>query len=72
MKTPSKFMPQSFNDLLCLVLILLIAVLWILTGMKILDLSAEVTGALIVTWTLLVQYYFRKKQSESTKELPKG
>jgi hypothetical protein len=40
--------------------------------MKILDLSAEVTGALIVTWTSLVQYYFRKKQSESTKELPKG
>ncbi len=62
-----KFLPQNFNDFLCLVLILLIVALWILTGLKTLELPAEVTGALIVTWTLLVQYYFRKKQSESTK-----
>jgi hypothetical protein len=33
----------------------------ILSGMKVLELPAEVIGALIVTWTLLVQYYFRKK-----------
>jgi len=64
----SRFAPQSFNDFLCLVLIVLIVTLWILTGIKILELSAEVTGALIVTWTLLVQYYFRKKQNDSTKE----
>jgi hypothetical protein len=63
-----KFLPQSFNDLLCLVLIFLIAGIWILQGLKLLELSAEVTGALIVTWTLLVQFYFRKKQSESKKE----
>ena len=63
-----KIIPQSFNDLLCLVLIILIASLWILTGLKVLELSAEVTGALIVTWTLLVQYYFRKKNTESTKD----
>jgi uncharacterized membrane protein YuzA (DUF378 family) len=56
-------LPQSFNDLLCLLLIVLIAALWILMGLKLLDLSAEVTGALIVTWTLLIQYYFRKKNS---------
>jgi hypothetical protein len=62
------FLPQSFNDFLCMVLILLIAALWILTGLRTLELPSEVTGALIVTWTLLVQYYFRKKQSESTKE----
>jgi hypothetical protein len=60
--------PQNFNDLLCLVLTFLIVALWILMGMKILELSAEVTGALIVTWTLLIQFYFRKKQNESTKE----
>jgi hypothetical protein len=60
--------PQSFNDLLCLVLIILIAALWILTGLKVLELSAEVTGALIVTWTLLIQYYFRKKNTESSKD----
>jgi hypothetical protein len=54
-------LPQTFNDSLCLVLITLIAVIWILAGLHILELSAEVTGALIVTWTLLIQYYFRKK-----------
>jgi len=57
-----KFIPQSFNDFLCLILILLIVMLWILSGSGKLELSAEVIGALIVTWTLLVQYYFRKKQ----------
>jgi hypothetical protein len=62
------YLPQSFNDLLCLFLIALIAGMWILMGLKILVLSAEVTGALIVTWTLLIQYYFRKKQSGKTKE----
>ena len=56
-----KFFPQSFNDFLCLVLVLLIVAVWLLMGFHKLDLSAEVTGALIVTWTLLVQYYFRKK-----------
>ena len=61
----SKFLPQSFNDLLCLFLVVMITALWILAGMKLLELPAEVTGALIVTWTLLVQYYFRKKQSDS-------
>jgi len=63
-----RFLPQSFNDLLCLVLIFMIAALWILTGLGTLELPAEVTGALIVTWTLLVQYYFRKKQSGDTEK----
>ena len=62
-----KLMPQSFNDSLCLILILLITTLWILMGMKMLALPNEVSGALIVTWTILVQYYFRKKQGESRK-----
>jgi hypothetical protein len=45
----------------------LITALWVLAGMKILELPNEVTGALIVTWTILIQYYFRKKQNEETK-----
>jgi hypothetical protein len=65
MNSLSKFIPQCFNDLLCLFLITLIVALWILAGLKLIELQAEVTGALIVTWTLLVQYYFRKKQGES-------
>jgi hypothetical protein len=59
------FSPRNFNDVLCLILILLIVTFWFLTGLKVLELPAEVTGALIVTWTLLVQYYFRKKPGET-------
>ena len=60
--------PQNFNDFLCLVLIMLIVGLWVLSGLKVIILPAEVTGALIVTWTILIQYYFRKKQSGEMKE----
>jgi hypothetical protein len=62
-----KLIPQNYNDFLCLVLIILIAALWILTGLKILELPSEVTGALIVTWTILIQYYFRKKPGGEIK-----
>jgi hypothetical protein len=64
-----KLAPQTFNDFLCLVLVLIIVGLWILTGLKTLELPEEVTGALIVTWTLLVQYYFRKKNRETKENL---
>lgn len=60
-----KFAPQTFNDFLCFILICFIAIVWAIQGLGKLTLSAEVTGALIVTWTLLVQYYFRKKQSKT-------
>ncbi len=56
--------PQNFNDLLCLVLIILIATIWIMQGFQKIQLSPEVTGALIVTWTLLIQFYFRKSKTE--------
>ena len=60
-----KLAPQNFNDLLCLVLVVMIMAAWILAGIKLLELPAEVTGALTVTWTLLVQFYFRKAKSVS-------
>ena len=59
-----KFKPQNFNDFLCLVLISLITIMWVLTGRKIIVLPDSIIGALIVTWTLLVQYYFRKSKTE--------
>jgi hypothetical protein len=59
-----RFAPANFNDFLCLVLIVLIAGIWIVIGLGKLALPQEVTGALIVTWTLLIQHYFRKKQGE--------
>jgi hypothetical protein len=60
----SKFIPQNFNDLLCLILVFGIVALWILIGLNKISLPSEVIGALIVTWTLVVQFYFRKAQSE--------
>lgn len=56
-----KIVPQNFNDTLCLVLIGLIVCLWILIGNGMVKLPETVIGATIVTWTLLVQYYFRRK-----------
>jgi len=63
----SKFLPQNFNDFLCLVLIAAIVSLWILQGINKLELPSEVTGALIVTWSLLVQFYYRKSKGDNTK-----
>jgi hypothetical protein len=63
-----KIAPQSFKDVLSRVLICLIAALWILSSLKALELPSEINGALIVTWTLMVQYYFRKKQTAASKE----
>lgn len=54
-----KFVPQNFNDLLAVMLIIGIVLLWVFA-----TLPTEVSGALIVTWTLIVQYYFRKKLEE--------
>ena len=60
----SKFLPQSFNDFLALVLIGVIVTLWILQGKETIALSEGVNGALIVIFTLVAQFYFRKKQEE--------
>ena len=61
----SKLIPQNFNDLLALVLVLLIPLLWILAGRGVIILPPEVLGALIVTWSLLIQYYYRKAKTEN-------
>jgi uncharacterized membrane protein YuzA (DUF378 family) len=60
-----KFLPQNFNDFLCLLLVILITASWLLAGVDKLNLPPEISGAEIVTWTLLVQYYFRKKAGGS-------
>jgi hypothetical protein len=60
-----KMAPQNFNDLLCLVLVVMIMAAWILEGLKLVELPAEITGALIVTWTLMVQHYFRKSKTNA-------
>lgn len=51
---------KTYNDILALVLVVLIVGLWIIQGLKIIDQMPEVSGATIATFTLVVQYYFRK------------
>jgi hypothetical protein len=56
-----KLAPQNWNDVLALgLLFFIIPALWILQGLKILELAGEVIGASIMGWTLVLQYYFRR------------
>ncbi|OBW62936.1 MAG: hypothetical protein A9183_00745 [Dehalococcoides mccartyi] len=50
---------KTFNDRIALVLVLLIPVLWIVNTW--IQMPGEVLGATIASWTLVLQYYFRKK-----------
>lgn len=59
-----RFLPKNFNDFLAVLLIFIIPTLWVLCGYKVVTLESQVTGALIVTWTLVIQFYFRKKETE--------
>jgi len=52
---------RKFKDLLTLgTLWGVTPTLWVLQGLRIVEFPGEITGATIVTWTLLFQYYFRK------------
>ncbi len=56
----------NVNDLLALlVLIVIIPGLWIIQGRGIVTMPGEVIGATIMGWTLVLQYYFRKKKEEN-------
>ena len=53
---------MTINNILAIILLsLVIPGLWVSQALGLLNLAPEVTGALIATWTLIVQYYFRKK-----------
>jgi hypothetical protein len=62
----SKFKPQNFNDFLCLFILGFIFLLWTIDGFVVLsfDLNGEVLTATIIFFTLIGQYYFRKKMNE--------
>lgn len=54
----------DFNDVLALLtLIVIIPGLWIGVGCGAFDLPGEIIGATIMGWTLVLQYYFRKKKT---------
>jgi hypothetical protein len=56
---------KTFNDRLALILLLLVIPgLWVAQGLNKIELPETVVGALIVTWTLIVQFYWRKKEGE--------
>lgn len=54
-------MIKTFRNLLALVLMLIIVAMWIVQGLGIIAMPGEVVGASIAVWTLVAQFYFRKK-----------
>lgn len=59
---------MTFNEGLGTLLVLIIPALWVLHAQGIAPLPGEVMGALIATWTLVIQFFFRKaKNNGQTK-----
>lgn len=58
----SRVLPHNWNDILAVLLLTIIPALWILAGSGRIDLTklGDLNGALIATWLLIVQYYFRR------------
>ena len=54
---------KLFNDRLALILVFMIPVLWIAN--RWINMPGEVMGATIASWTLVLQYYFRKKPGDA-------
>ena len=55
-------MIKQFNDLLALItLIVIIPGMWVADGLGLLEINGAVIGATIMGWTLVLQYYFRRK-----------
>lgn len=57
--------PKRWNDWLAVLLLVGVPLLW-LYG----NLSDMVVGATISGWTLVVQYYFRKKEDNAAEQPP--
>ena len=54
-------MIKTFRNLLALILMLIIVAMWAVQGLGIISMPGEVVGASIAVWTLVAQFYFRKK-----------
>jgi hypothetical protein len=59
-------MIKTFNDLFALVVVFLIIGLWIIQGLNQIVLRDDVNGALVVLFTLIIQFYFRKSPTPVT------
>mgnify|MGYP001593018987 FL=1 len=51
---------KAFNDRLALLVLIGIPVLWLLDAKGWVTLDPQVMGALILTWGIVIQYYFRR------------
>ncbi len=58
--------PQTFNDLLALVLCALIMILWAGAGRGWLTLPGEIIGGTLMAFGAIVQFYFRKARDEDS------
>ena len=54
---------MKFRNGLAVGLIIMIPSIWVTQGMGLLTLSGEVVGVTIAMFTLVVNFYFRKKES---------
>jgi hypothetical protein len=60
-----KFIPQTFNDFLAiLAMIIVFPGLWICQGRGLINLPEGIIGATIAIETLIAQFYFRKAPAE--------
>jgi hypothetical protein len=64
-QTIAKFLPRTFNDFLCLFILSVIFAMWIMDGLKKIELNSEVMTASIIFFTLIGQFYFRKAKNET-------
>lgn len=56
---------MKFNNILALLVdVIIIPGLWFCDGLRLITLPEAVLGASIVVWTLVAQFYFRKKEGE--------
>ncbi len=61
---------KSFNDFFAVFLVFLIICLWVLQGRGIISAMPEISGATIATFTLIVQYYFRRAPPTNGSQPP--
>lgn len=55
---------MNFRNILALLaFIIMIPAMWILEGKGVIHLGDTIIGATIVMWTLIGQFYFRKRES---------
>jgi len=59
---------KRYRDLLSICVIFLIVALWIFQGVGIIGASGEIIGATIAAFTLVIQFYFRKKPASEDSD----